>query len=162
MTRESILRWLPWALAVFIAVVFVQSLFFKFSDSFETRHIFGVIGEWMGDVGFPEGMAAAFAAWGGYAVGSAELLASLMLLLRRTQSYGAALAFAIISGAIFFHLFTPLGVSVVVNEAGDRDGGQLFALAVLVWFSALGIGWLRRRDPRPASGPGPGARGDMS
>jgi hypothetical protein len=145
-TREIIMHYLPWGLAVFIAFVFVQSLFFKFSNSFETQHIFGTIGDWMAAIGFPESLAAGFAAYGGYTIGSVELVASLLLLKRNTQILGAALAFAVISGAIFFHLFTPLGVSVVINEAGDRDGGQLFAMAVLVWLFSLAIAWIRRAD----------------
>lgn len=146
LNKENILRYLPWGLAVFIAIVFVQSLFFKFSNSFETQHIFGTIGEWMAGIGFLEFAAAGFAAYGGYTVGTVELIASILLLIRRTQALGAAIAFSVISGAIFFHLFTPLGVSVVINESGDRDGGQLFAMAVLVWIFSLVIAWLRRED----------------
>ncbi len=146
LNKENILRYLPWGLAVFIAIVFVQSLFFKFSNSFETQHIFGTIGEWMAGIGFLEFAATGFAAYGGYTVGTVELIASILLLIRRTQALGAAIAFGVISGAIFFHLFTPLGVSVVINESGDRDGGQLFAMAVLVWIFSLVIAWLRRED----------------
>lgn len=146
MNKEKFMHYLPWGLAVFIAIVFVQSLFFKFSNSFETQHIFGTIGEWMAGVGFLEFAAAGFAAYGGYTVGTVELIASILLLLKKTQAIGAAIAFAVISGAIFFHLFTPLGVSVVINEAGDRDGGQLFAMAVLVWIFSLVIVWLRRES----------------
>ena len=133
-------------MAIFITVVFVQSPFFKFSNSYETQHIFGTIGEWMAGIGFLEFASTGFAAYGGYTVGTVELFASVLLLMRRTQIFGAALAFGVISGAIFFHLFTPLGVSVVINEAGDRDGGQLFAMAVLVWLFSLTIMWLRRQD----------------
>jgi predicted histidine transporter YuiF (NhaC family) len=145
-TTEKIRHYLPWGLAVFIAFVFVQSLFFKFSNSFETQHIFGTIGDWMAGIGFLQFAAAGFAAYGGYTIGTVELVASILLLIRRTQFLGAAIAFAVISGAIFFHLFTPLGVSVVINEAGDRDGGQLFAMAVLVWLFSLAIAWMRRED----------------
>ncbi len=146
MDRTKLMHYLPWIMALFIAVVFVQSLFFKFSNSFETQHIFGTIGEWMSGIGFLEFAAAGFAAYGGYTVGTVELVASLLLLVRKTQAFGAALAFGVISGAIFFHLFTPLGVSVVINEAGDRDGGQLFAMAVLVWLFSMAIMYLRRSD----------------
>ena len=146
MNREKFKNNLPWGLAIFIAFVFVQSLFFKFSNSYETQHIFGTIGQWMEGIGFLQFAAAGFAAYGGYTIGTVELIASLMLLVRRTQVFGAALAWAVISGAIFFHLFTPLGVSVIINEAGERDGGQLFAMAVGVWLSALAILWMRRSD----------------
>ncbi|MGI9251671.1 MAG: hypothetical protein ACR2PR_10805 [Pseudohongiellaceae bacterium] len=144
--QEKVIRYAPWVMAVFIAIVFVQSLFFKFSNSYETIHIFSTIGGWMASIGFPQSIADGFAAFGGYTVGTVELIASLLLLMRRTQFIGAAVGFCVISGAIFFHLFTPLGVSVVINEAGDKDGGQLFAMAVVVWVFALGIMWLRRGD----------------
>jgi len=136
----------PWILAIFIAFVFVQSLFFKFSNSFETRYIFGTIGQWMQDIAVLQYVASGFAAYGGYTIGTIELLASVLILLRPTQAIGALLAFCVIGGAIFFHLFTPLGISVVINEAGERDGGQLFAMAVLVCLSSLTILWMRRQD----------------
>ena len=142
-TQEKIYKYLPWLMAGFIAVVFVQSLFFKFSNSYETQHIFGTIGTWLGSIGFPQFIAANFAAYGGYAVGTVELIAAILLLWRRTQVWGALIALGVISGAIFFHLGTPLGVSVVISEDGTKDGGQLFALAVGVWVCALAILWLR-------------------
>lgn len=138
--------YLPWGLALFVAVVFVQSLFFKFSNSYETQHIFGVIGAWMGSIGLPVSIANGFANYGGYTIGTIELIASILLLRIATQGWGALLAFAVISGAIFFHLATPLGVSVVINEAGERDGGQLFALAVGVWFASASIVFFRREQ----------------
>lgn len=146
MNKSTLLTYLPWLLAVFIAVVFLQSLFFKFSNSFETQHIFGTIGAWLGDRGVPAPLAEGFARYGGYSVGTLELIASLLLLWRRTQVGGAVIAWLVISGALFFHLFTPLGVSVVINEMGERDGGQLFSLAVAVWFCALGLFYLRRDE----------------
>lgn len=146
MDRAKIMHYLPWALAIFVAIVFVQSLFFKFTNSFETIHIFTTIGDWMGSIGLPAFVASGFAAWGGYTIGSVELIASVLLIIRRTQWLGALVGFVIISGAIFFHLFTPLGVSVVIDEAGNRDGGQLFALAVGVFISTILIMWLRRGE----------------
>ena len=146
MNRPRLMARLPWVLATLVAIVFVQSLFFKFTNSFETRHIFGTIGEWMGAIGLPGFVASGFAAYGGYAIGTVELLASILLLIRKTQPLGALIGFGVISGAIFFHLFTPLGVSVVINEAGEQDGGQLFAMAVAVFFATAIIMWLRRSE----------------
>lgn len=146
MNKEKIMHYLPWGLALFIGFVFVQSLFFKFTNSFETQHIFGTIGQWMEGIGFLQFAAAGFAAYGGYTIGTVELIATILILIRKTQVFGGALAFSVISGAIFFHLFTPLGVSVIINEAGDRDGGQLFAMAVLVSLSAATVVYLRRAD----------------
>ena len=146
MQNNKLRTMVPWLMAIFIAIVFIQSLFFKFSNSFETQHIFGTIGQWMAGIAALRFLADGFASYGGYTIGTVELIAAILLLIRPTQMIGAAVALCVISGAIFFHLATPLGVSVVINEAGERDGGQLFALAVLVWFSALGIIYLRSRE----------------
>ena len=100
----------------------------------------------MGSIGFPTTLANGFARYGGYSVGAVELIASILLLSRTTQVLGALIAFAVISGAIFFHLATPLGVSVVINAAGERDGGQLFTLAVGVWFASAAVAFYRRED----------------
>ena len=80
-----------------------------------------------------------------------ELIASAALLVgmvtRKPVIHGAAalLSIGVISGAIFFHLFTPLGVQVL-NTDGTLDGGELFALACGVWVSSAAIVWLRSAD----------------
>lgn len=133
-------RAITWLLTLYIAFVFVQSLFFKFSDSPETQYIFGTLDAWGGSLGLP-GLFAPRGIFSQYVVGSAELVASLLLLagllLGRpaVHAAGALLAIGVISGAIFFHLFTPLGVQVR-NTDGSLDGGELFALACGVWVSA--------------------------
>lgn len=149
-------HWLP---TLFVAVVFIQSLFFKFSNSPETVYIFqGKLEPWAASLGFP-GLFAPGGIFSAKVVGSFELIASVLLLAgaalsqRRTvQVLGAALGLGVISGAIFFHLFTPLGVAVV-NTDGSSDGGELFMLACGVWVCCallLGLrrevwlGWLAR------------------
>ncbi|WP_245673372.1 hypothetical protein [Endozoicomonas ascidiicola] len=62
-----------WALSLYIAIVFVQSLFFKFTGAYETQHIFGVLGDWSGFQWFAE--------YGAYGVGSVELVASILLMI---------------------------------------------------------------------------------
>jgi hypothetical protein len=133
---------------LYIAFVFIQSLFFKFTNSPETQFIFGTLDAWGASLGLP-GLFAPNGIFSQYVVGSAELLASTLLLLAlltgRTalQAAGAALSLAVISGAIFFHLFTPLGVQVR-NADGSLDGGELFALACGVWIAAALLLWLNR------------------
>ena len=139
-----------WLLTLFVVFVFVQSLFFKFSNSPETIYIFqGKLDPWAASLGFG-GVFAPGGIFSAKVVGSAELLASLLLLVgavfthrRGLQVLGAALGLGVISGAIFFHLFTPLGVAVR-NADGSSDGGQLFALACGVWLSCAALLWLRR------------------
>ncbi|MGF1707517.1 hypothetical protein [Enterovibrio baiacu] len=125
------MKYVKWGLCIFIAFVFVQSLFFKFTGSPETTFIFGTLGEWSG--------LAWFGQYGAYMVGIAELIASI-LLFTRLHALGALMAVGTMTGAIFFHLFTPIGVAQpAFNEAGEvvgNDGGILFVMACLVWLSA--------------------------
>jgi hypothetical protein len=130
----------PIVLTLFIVFVFVQSLFFKFTNSPETQYIFGTLDAWGGSLGAP-GLFARDGIFSQYVVGTGELIASGFLLAGLTRRFrllrpiGAGMALGVISGAIFFHLFTPLGVSVL-NTDGTRDGGLLFAMACGVWIAA--------------------------
>jgi hypothetical protein len=139
-----------WLLTLYVAFVFIQSLFFKFTGSPETVYIFqGKLDPWAASLGFP-GVFAPGGIFSAKVVGSFELLASVLLLVgaamsrhRAVQVLGAALGLGVISGAIFFHLFTPLGVAVV-NTDGSSDGGELFMLACGVWLACAALLWLRR------------------
>lgn len=126
-------KWIPIVLSVFIAFVFVQSLPFKFSGSFETQHIFNTLADWSGF--------AWFGAYGGYMIGTAELLTAI-LLFTPIRPLAALGALGIMSGAIFFHVFTPLGIIMPHFDKatglpiGD-DGGVLFIMACITWAFAL-------------------------
>ena len=123
--------------SIFIPFVFIQSLFFKFSDAPETQHIFNVLNDWAASAFGVEGLFVKPGIFNAHVIGSAELVASLLVLAglflgKKTLTLlGALLAFGVITGAIFFHLFTPLGVDV------QDDGGTLFFMACGVWISAL-------------------------
>lgn len=127
---------------LFICFVFIQSLFFKFTRHPETINIFEAkLEPWGASLGFP-GLFAPGGIFSAYVVGSAELVASCLLLFgtfvagrRLFQGFGALLSLGVISGAIFFHLFTPLGIEVI-NADGSPDGGELFTMACLVWVSS--------------------------
>ncbi|HAY46691.1 MAG TPA: hypothetical protein DCY55_10480 [Gammaproteobacteria bacterium] len=133
-----------WLLIAFVSFVFLQSLFFKFQGHEETQIIFGTISDWMADIGLLAWAAPLFNSIGGYAIGSAELVAVILLWIPNTRTIGATLGLVVISGAIFFHLFTPLGVNRVINEAGDTDGGVLFYMACGVWVCCALILYLRK------------------
>ncbi len=137
---------LPWVLVIYIAFVFIQSLFFKFSGSKETEIIFNTIGDWMAGIGGLAWAAEPFKANGGLAVGLAELVASVLLFIPKTRVWGALIAIVTISGAIFFHLFTPLGVVRVIDDAGNTDGGVLFMMACGVWIAAAITLYLNREQ----------------
>lgn len=139
-----------WLLTGFVAFVFIQSLFFKFTGSPETVYIFqGKLDPWAASLGFP-GLFAPGGIFSAKVVGSAELVASALLIVgafvakqRLIQVLGASLGLAVISGAIFFHLFTPLSIAVR-NGDGSSDGGELFFLACGVWICCAVLLWLRR------------------
>ena len=139
-----------WLLTAYVAFVFIQSLFFKFTGSPETVYIFqGKLDPWAASLGLP-GLFAPGGLFSAKVVGSFELIASVLLIAgaaigsrREVQVLGAAMGLGVISGAIFFHLFTPLGVAVV-NTDGSSDGGQLFTLACGVWFACAALLWIRR------------------
>lgn len=117
-------------LSAYIAFVFVQSLFFKFTGSVESIFIFSTLRDWSG-IGL-------FEPFGRFFIGASELVASILLFIPRTRIFGAGMALGIISGAIVFHLFTPLGVEIM------DDGGLLFTLACGVWIASTAIIWLER------------------
>ena len=141
---SKIKKALPWVLSVFISFVFIQSLFFKFSDAPETQHIFGTLDQWALDTFGIEGLFLAPGIFNQYVVGSAELFASILLLaglftkFKVLNPLGALLALGVISGAIFFHLFTPLGIEV------QGDGGTLFFMAIGIWVSSIALIFMGR------------------
>jgi len=129
---------IPVVLTIYIAFVFIQSLFFKFSGTAaEPLYIFSTLDQWANDAFGISGLFADNGIFSRYSIGGVELVASLLLLVglftkfKALHFLGALLSFAIISGAIYFHLFTPLGIEIV------GDGGTLFAMAVGVWISSL-------------------------
>lgn len=148
MLTTNLQRKITWLLTLFVTFIFVQSLFFKFSDSPETIYIFGTLENWAASWGAP-GLFAPGGIFNAYAVGCAELVASVLLLAGLIwhkpliHQAGATLGLGVISGAIFFHLFTPLGIAVR-NTDGTLDGGALFFSACGVWISCLVLIWNSR------------------
>lgn len=126
---------LPWILVIFPAFVFVQSLPFKFAGAPETQHIFGTIGAWFGSVGV-HFLEQPFSSVGAYVTGGFEAIAAILLLVPRTRHWGALLGLMLLSGAIFFHIATPLGIAVQFpgTSAGDPT---LFIMAVIAWLCCI-------------------------
>tara|TARA_R110000868_G_scaffold208192_1_gene457613 strand:+ start:106 stop:594 length:489 start_codon:yes stop_codon:yes gene_type:complete len=133
------------ALPLFIAAIFLDSLRYKFTDAPETQVIFGLLDGWAATWG-AAGLFAHTGLFSQYVIGTAELIASAALLigfipaLRRLQVVGAALGLAVMTGAISFHLFTPLGIDP------NQDGGGLFVAACGVWVSCVVLLALKRQD----------------
>ena len=143
MTIKKIFTYL---FVAFVCFVFLQSLPFKFGfiESQETDIIFNTIAAWMGSIGLGF-IAPAFASYGAIAVGFSELVASILLIIPATRRVGALFGVMIISGAIFFHLFTPLGVNRVVDDAGNTDGEVSFYMACGVLISCITIFLLSKK-----------------
>ena len=133
---------LPLILAIFVAFVFLQSLLFKFAEFFGepadvTVFIFSTVGQWISSLGL-QALGQAFTSYGGVVIGLAELVASILILITATRFWGALLGLGVMSGAIFFHLFTPLGLFPYTDlsclEPGCPQEKALFFMAVAVWF----------------------------
>ena len=118
--------WTSWALRLIVAVILLQTLFFKFSGAKESVYIFSTLG---------------MEPWGRIGSGIVELIAAILLLLPATVGLGALLALSVISGAILSHL-TRLGIAL--PAVGDH--GELFALAVAVFVGSLMVLMLHRRE----------------
>jgi hypothetical protein len=115
-----------WILRLIVAVILLQTLFFKFSAAKESIYIFSTLGA---------------EPWGRIASGIFELIASILLFIPSTTTVGAAMALAATGSAILFHL-TRLGIAL--TPVGDH--GELFALAVLVTLCSMAILLLHRQE----------------
>ena len=138
------MKHIPLILAIYVAIVFLQSLVFKFAGAITgnpvdiTVYIFNTVGEWMQSIGL-EAIGTAFIAHGGVTIGVAELIASILILIPATRLLGAIMGLGIISGAIFFHIFTPLGLFPYTDLSCTTEGcpteKALFFMAIGVWLS---------------------------
>jgi hypothetical protein len=139
-------RLAPHGLAAFMAAVFLDSLRYKFTDHPKTQVIFGRLNDWAASVGLP-GLFAHTGLFSQYVIGSIELLAAGLLIagmaprLRHLQAGGALAGLLVMSGAVSFHLFTPLSTDP------NHDGGGLFQAACLnLVFAVLLLAVFRRRE----------------
>lgn len=138
-------RHAPAAISLFAAAVFLDSLRFKFTDHPNTQEIFGRLDGWAGTLG-AGGLFAHTGLFSQYVIGTAELFASVLLIvglmprLARLNALGALIGLAVMTGAVSFHLFTPLGVDP------NNDGGGLFAAACVIWASSIVLIVIRRAE----------------
>ena len=138
-------RWVPVGIAGFTSIIFLDSLRYKLTNHPNTQEIFGRLDSWAATFG-AEGLFAQTGLFSQYVIGTAEFFASALLLIglmprfRRLQAVGSLIAVAVMSGAISFHLFTPLGIDP------NNDGGGLFIAACIVWTLSVVMLILRRRE----------------
>lgn len=102
-------------LRIGIAIIFIQTLFYKFTAHPDSVHIFSELGaEPYGRIG----------------VGIMELITSILILIPRTKIWGMVISLGIICGAIFSHL-------LVIGTEVKGDSGGLFLLAIIVLIASL-------------------------
>ncbi len=117
-----------WVCRIVAALILAQTLFFKFTASPESVHIFSTLG---------------VEPWGRIGTGFMELIASgLLLWFGRnnavTTVLGAGLALGLMAGAIASHI-------LVLGIESNGDGGQLFAYALIVALASATLLFLNRR-----------------
>ncbi len=114
-------------LRITVAIIFLQTLYFKFTAHPDSVYIFKALGaEPYGRIG----------------LGVLELITSILILVPRTKLIGILLSLGIISGAIFSHLLV-LGFNV------KGDGGNLFFLAIVVFVASLLLLYIHRNEFQP-------------
>ena len=102
-------------LRITIAIILLQTLYFKFTAHPDSVHIFSELG---------------VEPWGRIALGIIELITAALILIPRSQIIGIFLSLGIILGAIFSHI-------LVIGFNVSNDGGGLFTLAIIVFISAM-------------------------
>lgn len=106
-----------WVLRLTVAVILLQTLYFKFTAHPDSVHIFSVLG---------------VEPWGRIGLGIIELITAILILLPKTKIIGMATSLGIIIGAVFSHILV-LGVNL------SNDGGGLFTLAIIVLIASSGF-----------------------
>lgn len=118
---------ISWICRVIVAIILLQTLFFKFTGAEESKYIFSTL------------MGAENEAVGRIGSGVVELVAVILLFIPSLTWLGAIISLGTITGAIFSHL-TKLGI--VVKD----DGGLLFILAITVFVLSAVILFIHRAD----------------
>lgn len=104
-----------WILRLVVAIILLQTLYYKFTAHPDSVHIFTAIG---------------IEPWGRIGVGILELITALLILIPNTKVIGIMCTLVIILGAVFSHLLV-LGLNV------SNDGGALFVLAIIVLIASI-------------------------
>lgn len=102
-------------LRIAVAVIFIQTLYFKFTAHPDSVYIFSKLGvEPYGRIG----------------LGIAELIAAVLILWPTTKIMGILLSLGIILGAIGSHF-------LVIGTEVKGDSGGLFTLAIIVFVACV-------------------------
>lgn len=119
-------KYLPLVFKIIIAVILLQTLFFKFTGAQESVDLFTKIA----------GEKETFMRLG---TGLFELIASILLFIPKKTWLGAGLTIGLMSGAIISHI-TILGIE------HNGDNGALFTSAVITFLFGSILLYLNRKD----------------
>lgn len=111
-------------LQIMVAVIYLQTLYFKFSAHPDSVYIFSKLG---------------LEPYGRIGLGILECIVALTIVIPSLKIYSSLLSVAIIVGAIASHL-GPLGIEI------NQDGGKVFYLAVLVFGGSAAIVLLNKDE----------------
>jgi hypothetical protein len=129
---DRVLKWLGWLPALYAAHIMLWYEQFKLTGAEGSVMLFQTLADWLGIGGYE----APFR----LTVATAELIASVLLINERSRLFGALLTLGIMSGAIFFHVVSPLGIDPY------GDGGALFKEACWTWLSSAVLLGIYRRE----------------
>ena len=100
-----------WFLRIVVAVILLQTLYFKFTGADESVYIFSALG---------------IEPYGRIGSGITELIASILIVYPRTTWIGALIGMGVMIGAIASHVLV-LGIVV------QNDRGALFIMALITF-----------------------------
>lgn len=126
------LRLLCWPAALWIAYELLWYEQFKLTGDEGSVHLFTILSDWLGTPGGEKPFR--------LFVGIMEIVASVLVLVPRSQALGGLFTVGIMGGAIFFHTVSPLGLDPY------GDGGVLFKEACFTFLMGLLIAWARRDE----------------
>jgi hypothetical protein len=115
---------ISWVLRLTVAIILLQTLYFKFTAHPDSVHIFSALG---------------VEPWGRIGLGIIELITAILILLPYTKIIGITTSLGIIIGAVFSHILV-LGLNV------SNDGGGLFTLAIIVFIASSGFLILNKEE----------------
>jgi hypothetical protein len=136
---DRILRLLTWPAAFFIAGILLWYEQYKLTGNPGSVWLFTTLSDWLHIHGYEKPFR--------LTVATLEIAASVLVVIPVTRLIGAALALAIMTGAIFFHTVSPLGIDPF------NDGAQLFKQACEVWLASAFILLVRRQEVAAVLGP---------
>jgi hypothetical protein len=131
---SRLLRLLTWPAALYIAFILLWYEQFKLTGNEGSVWLFTVLSDWVGLHGHEKLFR--------LSVATAEIVASVLVVVPATRVPGAVVSLGIMSGAIFFHVVSPLGIDPYM------DGGKLFTEACTVWLCAAFILVVHREEAR--------------